>query len=108
MRRSRRADRPACEPFDGETVPRGDVRALANASTTSNPPGHCARQREDKPHRFVGAIVDRLEHQRATAGNDVDVMPPAILGCGCANAAAVDRAMHPDVFDSELDALADR
>src|SRR5215216_2363444 len=67
-----------------------------------------AVEREDEPHRLVADVGGGVEHAGAAAVDHRDAVLAAVLSGGVGDAAGAEGAMHPDVLDLELCALADR
>src|SRR5919197_6458400 len=67
-----------------------------------------AVEREDESHRLVADVGGGVEHARAAAVDYGDAALAAVLGGGVRDAAGAEGAMHPDVLDPELRALAHR
>jgi hypothetical protein len=65
-------------------------------------------EREDEAHRLVPEVCGGVEHARAAAVDDGDAALPSVRGGRLRDAARAEGAVHPDVLDAELGALAHR
>ncbi len=74
----------------------------------SDLPRNIARQGHHDPHRLVPEIGGRLEHARAATVDHGDTLLATVVGSRLRDAPGARAAVHPDVVDAELGALAHR
>ena len=107
---------PACADWrmhsEDEQRPHPDGRYRSLRSRLIVGPSHLSRnvavEREEEPHRLVAGIGGRSEHARAPAVDHGDAVRAPVPRCRFGDAAGSGAAMHPDVLDPELKALAHR
>src|SRR4051794_6047623 len=68
---------------------------------------HSAADGEEELHDLVSGVRGRFEHQGAAAVDDGDAVVASVGGGVRADASRSGSAMHPHLFDAEVDTLVD-